>query len=91
MFGSGAALDAPAGSRQRALIPGSLILYTIESSDAQAMGTPADSSSMSRSLAPAPLDDFSYRPHFPVRSEAKTMRLPSGDQIGDDCLARHRA
>src|SRR5437899_4276097 len=36
----------------------------------------------SRSSLPAPLADFWYKFPGPSRSEANTMRLPSGDQMG---------
>src|SRR3989442_6297497 len=36
----------------------------------------------SSSSLPAPLADFWYKFPAPSRSEAKTMRLPSGDQMG---------
>src|SRR5688572_7660201 len=44
----------------------------------------ATSDSTRRSSAPAPVADFRYRPHFPARTEAKTIWLPSGDQIGEE-------
>jgi hypothetical protein len=48
------------------------------------MGKTCASDSMSRSSVPVPSEAFRYKPHFPFRTEPKTMRLPSGLQIGDE-------